>query len=227
MPPARDQPAAFVPAAGRHGLTALYDPVVALTMREERWRARVLEEVQRPSGDPPVPVDRVLDLGCGTGTLAVALAQRLPGAVVAGVDVDPAILERAAAKADRAGVRVEWREARAGRLPFAAGTFQRVTCTLVLHHLLPGDKIAALRECRRVLQPGGRLVVADWGRPQDPVMRAAFFGLQLLDGFGPTGEHARGLLPARIAAAGLRDVRRVERLRTPAGTLEILVAERS
>lgn len=222
MPPPTDRQAAFVPAAGRRGLTALYDPAMALTMREPLWRSRVIEEVVRPAGGT---VDRVLDLGCGTGTLAVALAQRLPAAMVAGVDVDAAILERAAAKAADAGIHVEWRQATAGRLPFAGATFQRITCTLVLHHLAPGDKIAALRECRRVLEPGGRLVIADWGRPQDPVMRAAFFGLQLLDGFTPTGEHARGLLPARIAAAGFRDVRRVDRLRTTWGTLEILVAD--
>lgn len=78
----------------------------------------------------------------------------------------------------------------------------------------------------RVLRPGGILFVADWGKPHGPGMRAAFFGLQLQDGFANTADHVRGLVPRYIADAGFTGVERIDRLRTVVGTFEILRADR-
>jgi SAM-dependent methyltransferase len=72
-------------------------------------------------------------------------------------------------------------EGLATALPFADASFDRVTTSLVLHHLTSDDKARALREMHRVLRPGGELHVADWGTPHGPVMRAAFLGVELLD----------------------------------------------
>jgi ubiquinone/menaquinone biosynthesis C-methylase UbiE len=203
----------YVPAAGRRGLTALYDPTVALTMREGAWRPALVERIG---------VGEVLDLGCGTGTLAVALAR--VGAKVTGLDGDEDALARARAKAGAAGVDIGWRHGLADELPFAEASFDAVVTTLLLHHLQPEAKAAALAECRRVLRSGGRLHVADWGAPADPLQRAAFMGLQVLDGFSNTRDHADGRLPELIAAAGFRDVRERDRLRTVWGTLHLLEA---
>jgi len=100
----------------------------------------------------------VLDLGCGTGTLAVDLARS--GAHVIGVDGDEEILGRAAAKARHAGVELDLREGLAGSIPLGDGSVDAVVCSLLWHHLVPADKAAGLIECRRVLRPGGRLLVA-------------------------------------------------------------------
>jgi len=97
--------------------------------------------------------------------------------------------------------------------------------SLLLHHLGPDAKRSALADARRVLRPGGRLHVADWGRPHDPIMRGAFFVLQAIDGFANTRDHAAGRLPAMIAAAGFADVTSYARLRTAFGTLELLDAQ--
>jgi SAM-dependent methyltransferase len=96
--------------------------------------------------------------------------------------------------------------------------------SLVLHHLGPDAKRRALADVARVLRPGGRVVVADWGKPATPLLRAAFFALQLLDGFDGTRDHAAGRLAAFVADAGFVDVRRVGRARTAWGTLELIVA---
>lgn len=96
--------------------------------------------------------------------------------------------------------------------------------SLLFHHLAPETKRAALAEARRVLRPGGRLHVVDWGRPRDPAMAAAFFALRVVDGFENTRDHVSGGFPAMLASAGLRDVRLEDRLRTAWGSLELLTA---
>lgn len=203
----------YVPAAGRGALTALYDPVVRLTMREDAWRPALVERIG--GGD-------VLDAGCGTGTLAVALARA--GARVTGVDGDPGVLARARAKAAAAGVDVTFTEGLAGTLPLPDRSFDAAVCSLLLHHLAPAAKAAALADVRRVLRPGGRLHVADWGAPADPLQRLAFFGLRALDGFANTADHAAGRLPAIVTGAGFAGVTVRQRLRTLWGTLVVLDA---
>jgi ubiquinone/menaquinone biosynthesis C-methylase UbiE len=206
----------FVPAAGRHALTALYDPVVALTMRERTFRSRLVEQV---AAGAPIAV---LEVGCGTGSLTVRIAQALPAASIVGLDPDPDALVRARAKDPTD--RIDWREGLAAGLPLPDGSVDRVVMSLVLHHLTTPQKREALVEARRVLRPDGRLHVADWGAPQDPIMGTAFFALRVLDGFDRTRAHARGELPALIERAGFGEVTRHDRLRTGWGTLELLSA---
>jgi ubiquinone/menaquinone biosynthesis C-methylase UbiE len=210
----------FVPAAGRHGLTALYDPVVALTMRERTFRSRLLAQVA--TGQPTA----VLEIGCGTGSLTVRLAQTLPASSsITGLDPDSDALARARVKDPTS--RISWCEGTAVGLPMPEHSFDRVVASLVLHHLTTTQKRAALAEAHRVLRPGGRLHVADWGAPQDAVMKVAFLALRALDGFDCTRAHARGELSALIEQAGFSEVQRRDRLRTGWGTLELLSAERS
>jgi ubiquinone/menaquinone biosynthesis C-methylase UbiE len=83
----------YVPAAGGRLLTPFFDPVMRVTTREWRWRGEVVDLALAPS---PATL---LDVGCGTGTLALQLARRAPDARVIGLDGDPEILTRAAAKA--------------------------------------------------------------------------------------------------------------------------------
>jgi SAM-dependent methyltransferase len=204
----------YVPAAGRRALTALYDPAMALTMREGTWRPVFADQILH--GLKPDGV--VVDVGAGTGTLAARLADLRPEADVIAIDGDPEVLARAARK----GVRC--REGLADALPLADHSADRVVFSLLLHHLEPDGKRAALAEARRVLRAGGRVHVADWGPPHDPLMRATFFGLQLLDGFANTRDHAAGRLPDLIAAAGFAGVAVGERYRTVWGSLELLTA---
>ena len=210
----------YVPAAGRAWLTGLYDPVMALTMRERRWRPALLEAVSStvPRGGT------VVDVGAGTGSFAIALAAARPDASVLAVDGDADVLERARSKPGADGV--EWRTGLAGELPLAAGQADVIVMSLLLHHLEPDAKRAALTDARAILRPGGWLHVADWGRARGALPRTGFAALRLLDGRAGTADHAAGRLAAVIANAGFEDPSLGLRLSTAWGTLELLAARR-
>lgn len=208
----------FIPALRFRFLTPVYDTVVAHTTREATFKRRVLERAAIGDGE------RVLDLACGTGTLAVQVAEAVPGAQLTGVDGDPEVLERARAKAKAAGVEVSLDEGLSTELPYADSSFDVVLSTLFFHHLTDEAKRRTAEEIRRVLRPGGRLVVGDFGRPQDPLMRAAVLAIQLGDGFASTSANVAGRLPAILRDAGLVDVAVTDRVRTPVGTIEVVAA---
>jgi ubiquinone/menaquinone biosynthesis C-methylase UbiE len=207
----------YIPAAGHPALTRLYDPILAATTRERTFRGRLLDAVRAALPDG----GRVLDVGCGTGTFALAVAAARPDAEVVGLDGDPDALAIARGKSGGGAPPVTWREALATALPEEDASADAVVVSLVLHHLGPDAKLAALTEARRVLRPDGMLHVADWGRPHDPLMRVAFFGLQLVDGFPTTRDHAAGRLPTFIADAGFVPADPYARLRTVFGSLEL------
>ena len=121
------------------------------------------------------------------------------------------------AQAKPGAAAVEWKQGLAGALPLADGSCDRVAMSLLLHHLDADGKRAALAEAHRVLRPGGSLHIADWGKPQDPLMRAGLFTLALFDGFDGIRDHAAGRLPFFIEGAGFAEVRRHDRLRTASG----------
>ncbi len=136
--------------------------------------ARDLVERARPVG----PADRVLDLGCGTGIVARVLRERLGGAAsIAGLDLSPAMIARARAIAPD----IEWHEGNAVALPFSDGAFDVVLSQQMLQ--FTGDRAAAVREMRRVLAPGGRLVASTW-RPRQHQ--------PLYDALGALGERHLG-----------------------------------
>ena len=213
------EPPRYVHALRYRLLNAAYDPVVALTTRERRLKTMLLDVVVL-SGE-----SRVLDLGCGTGTLAVLAKQRLPGLDMHGIDGDGAMIERARRKARRAGVEAGFRTAMAGNLPYADASFTHVLTSLFLHHLTPADKRQALAEARRVLRPGGTLGIADWGIPSNRMLRGLFLIVQMLDGFETTRDHAAGRLPWFVAQAGFVGVRETGRLATVLGSLTVLLAD--
>ena len=163
--------------------------------------ARDLVERARPFG----PSDRVLDLGCGTGIVARVLRERLGGgARIAGVDLSPAMIARARALAPD----IEWHQGDAVALPFADRSFEVVLAQQVLQ--FTRDRKAAVREIRRVLAPGGRLVASTWRpRRHQPLYDA--LGLVAEQHLGPSNDLRWSLdgepLRALLEEAGFAEVR--------------------
>jgi ubiquinone/menaquinone biosynthesis C-methylase UbiE len=151
----------YLPAAGSDWLLPFYDMFTRLTGVRAAHR-RLLEQAALQPGY------RILEIGCGTGNLAI-LARRLnPSVEVLGIDPDPKALSRARRKAQRAGFPIEFREAFAEQLPFPDASFDRVLSAFMLHHVLPDAKIPTLREALRVLKPRGSLHLLDFEAGEHP-----------------------------------------------------------
>jgi ubiquinone/menaquinone biosynthesis C-methylase UbiE len=209
----------FLPALRFNRLTPLFDHVAAVAVRDRALKRRVLACAQLAGAED------VLDVGCGTGTLAVAAALAAPTAKVTGLDADPSILEMARRRASSNGLEIAFHEGMSDALPYGDASFDVVLSTLFFHHLTDEAKRASAAELVRVLRPGGRVVVADLGRPRDPLMRlAVLLTVQLFDGFPTTTLNVRGGLPGVLAAAGLAGVTVRDRMRTPTGSYEVITA---
>ena len=158
--------------------------------RELRQRTATLAGLQ--------PGEQVLDVGCGTGALALEVARRVGRAGrVAGVDPSPEQIARARAKAARRHVPIDFQIGVIEQLAFPDQTFDVVFSTLMMHHLPAPLKRQGLAEIARVLKNGGRLIIADFTRRQDRTGQAARFHA------GGTGLHE---LVALVKEAGFSEV---------------------
>jgi len=149
----------LIPAASFHCLTPAFDLVCAVMGLGARFTERVVRTVRVPLNA------RVLDAGCGSGRVALAVKFRSPDAEVIGLDGDPQILTLARRKADRRDQDVEFFEGLIEAVPFPDESFDLVFTVLVLHHLPEKAKVGACREMFRVVRPGGRVIIADFGPP--------------------------------------------------------------
>ena len=139
---------------------ALYDLQVWLAMlgRERVFRETVVRLARLRPGEA------VLDIGCGTGTLAIAAKRHVgPTGTVCGIDASPEMLARAQKKARKAGVEIVFNNAMAQALPFPDAQFDAVLATVMLHHLPRKARQQCAAEMRRVLKPGGRVLAVDFG----------------------------------------------------------------
>jgi len=202
-------------------LTALYDPVLRVTVREQTFKLRLIEEAGLKQGHS------ILDLGCGTATLTLLTKKLHPETQVVGLDADPKALEIARVKRAQSRLDVGLDLGLSMQLPYPDCYFHRVLSSLFFHHLTPENKRRTLEEIFRVLRPTGEPHVADWGKAQNTLMRAAFLLVQMLDGFETTSGNVRGELLETFRNAGFKDVRETCRYVTAFGTLSLYQARKA
>jgi SAM-dependent methyltransferase len=209
---------AFIPAAGADWLLPLYDPLLRLLGRDALLRRTLIADAEIEPGQ------RLLDIGCGTGILSVLLKQVEPEADVHGLDPDPKALARARARAEHAGVTVEFDRGFADQLPYSDTSFDRVFSSLMFHHLMPDQKHAALRCVHRVLRPGGSLHLLDFGEAD-----SGLHGLiaHLFHRGEEIESHLEGRIPGLMRESGFADVVEVSRHGTMFGSMSYYRARRT
>jgi ubiquinone/menaquinone biosynthesis C-methylase UbiE len=204
----------FVPAAGHDLLLPLYDPLLRL-MGADVARQQLIDQVAMEPGH------RVLDVGCGTGSLVVQIKRNRPEAEVFGLDPDPKALARARRKTRVAGLAVQFDQGFADQLPYDDGFFDRIVSTFVLHHLDSSARTAAIAEWRRVLKAEGSLHILDFGG-ESPRKDGLF--ARLLHSTGSVQENFADGVPAILTAAGFATARQVAQRNSLVGTMAYYVA---
>tara|TARA_R110001592_G_scaffold319630_1_gene597364 strand:+ start:13438 stop:14100 length:663 start_codon:yes stop_codon:yes gene_type:complete len=208
----------YVPALSANWLTPYYDAIVAATTREHTFKHALIAQARIGAGQ------EILDLASGTGTLAIWLKQAEPSARVTGVDGDQAILAIARRKTLKANVTVQFDHALSNNLPYPDAYFDRIVSSLFFHHLTWENKQRTALELFRIAKPGAEVHIADWGFPDNALMRYLFLSIQLLDGFDNTKDNVSGRLVELFESANFREVVQTQTFSTIFGTMALYKA---
>jgi len=134
---------------------------------------------------------RIMDVATGTGDMAIALARRIEGAHILGIDISEGMLGAARRKAARRGLdeRIVFDTGDAEHIAAADGTFDAATVAFGVRNF--GDTASGLREIRRILRPGGHLIVLEFSTPPNPLVRWAYgvYSHRLLPAVGGAVSH--------------------------------------
>jgi ubiquinone/menaquinone biosynthesis C-methylase UbiE len=207
----------YVPALGYHFLTPLYDTVIALMTRETTWRKAFVKQIA------PDQRDVIVDVGCGTGSLAVMLKRTSPYTTVYGIDPDPDVLGRAEIKARDNGVLVHFMKGYGAEIAERAASLRvtKVISSLVLHQVPLAGKREILANMHATLKPGGEIHIADYGLQRSALMRLLFRQVQHLDGHEGTQPNADGIVPVLMEEIGFENIRENRVISTPTGSISL------
>jgi len=200
----------YIPALSFRWLTPLYDPLLKWVMREETFKRKLVQQANIQSKM------KVLDLGCGTGTLTLMLKRAYPEAQITGLDGDPEVLGIARDKTR--GADIQWDEGFASSLPYPDSTFDRVVTSLVIHHLVTDDKRRAFKEIFRILKPLGELHVLDFGSPHSSITRFMTTYMRRLE---ETADNFDGQIPLFVTKAGFGEVKEAQNFVSIFGPLSL------
>lgn len=200
----------YIPALHFHWLTRWYDPMMKYLFHDETLKMALMNQTYIQPGQT------VLDMGCGTGTLALMIKQLQPNAKIYGLDIDPQILDMANKKVQQTGSQIDLQQGSATCLPYPDQSFDHVFVSLILHHLTRQDKQQALKEAFRVLRSGGELHVVDFGEPHNAMMWSISW---LTRWFEEVYDHVLGLLPVYTEEAGFQPVEEITSYHSILGTV--------
>jgi len=185
----------YIPALSYRFLTPFYDFIQKFIVRDVRYKSMLIDQAGLQPGHS------VLDLGCGTGTLAIMVKLAQPSAEVTGLDADPDMLKVARYKSGGRKAHVKFDVGFTNKLPYPDASFDRIVSSIMIHHLKTPDKVKTAHEVFRVLKPGGQLHIIDFGKPY------TWYGKMLgpfLHEFEEANDNIDGKLPDLFGAPGLK-----------------------
>lgn len=147
----------FLPAAGHDLFLPLYDPCISF-LGGDRARKKLTQQANIQAGQ------KILDIGCGTGTLSVSVQKQYPDIEIIGIDPDRKALSLAHKKTQKAGTSIQFDQGFSDQLPYPDKSFDRIFSTFMFHHLKETEKQKTLLEVRRVLKPEGSFHLLDFTR---------------------------------------------------------------
>lgn len=210
--------AKFVSALRFKWLTPLYDFFIGVTMPGKSIKEALIKNTYLTD------YANVLDFGCGTATLSIMAKEYRPLAKIKGIDIDKAILARAAEKIKRRNLNITLADYNGECLPFDDNCFDRIISCPVFHHLETPVKHKVLAELFRIIKTDGQLIIADFGRSDSWLQRLLFNLIRGLDGFKPTSANAKGLIPSLITDAGFVNPVIKQKFKTVFGEVHIFKA---
>jgi len=209
-----DKNKAYIPALRYRWMTQFYDPLIQWGMQEKKLKMHLVNQAALQPGDT------VMDLACGTGTLALLIRQSLSHVQVIGVDADPEIVAIAKEKMKKKHINhILFKEGFSDQFPFSNHMFQHIFSSLFIHHLTLEKKRKTFEEVHRTLKSGGQFHILDFDKPQNGLMRVAFFPVQFLDGFETTSPHVKGIILDLLKETGFAAIEETEQFSTVVGTL--------
>ncbi len=201
----------FYPALKYRFLTPFYDLIIRILVPELKIKKRITDTINPESGE------RILDFGCGTGTLCSLILQRAPEASIIGADADPYMINLARKKY----LNIQFVLTDGVQIPFPNTCFDKVVSSWTFHHFTENEKIHHLHEILRVLKPGGLFLLADWTEPESFQEKLGFWLVRVLDNFETFKDHQEGKIPEILEKAGFNLEPEYSTFSTPIGKLSL------
>ena len=190
-------------------------------MPEKRIRETLIKEIDSQKDE------KNLEFGFGMGQNLINLKTQKPSIQLFGLDIDPKVKAITEYKLSNQHLEVTLDLFNGGIFPYEDAQFDKVYSCLVFHQLDAETKWFCLREIYRVLKPDGTLIIADWGKAQNLLMRFAFSFIQLLDGFKTTNNNVKGKLPDFIKEVGFKEITILQSINTLIGTFSYFKAKKN
>lgn len=208
----------YIPALRFSILTPMFDFILTTFMKEKELKSRLVSGLNIQDNE------KVLDFGCGTGTLAIMIKESVENCDMYAVDVDLEVLEIAERKAEEKKIDINFIKYDGEHLPYETEYFDKIVTSLVLHHLTSEEKYNALNELQRVLKNGGELHILDFG-----IQKTAYTKLitGVMKHIEPIEDNIRGNIPKYLNELGYVNIQEVGCVNTLLGSVSFYFSNKA